>query len=356
MLKSNWTVEHCQSRAQGVLDLDVDLGAVEGAAAFIHLVSEADFLSSNLEGLRRLLPHGIVAHGLFRPRCDVGFEILEPEGPEHLHDELDDPDDLCFHLLRRQKMCASSCVKPRTRKQAVQHAGPLEPVHRAQFGVPQRQLAVGAELVLVDHDVERAVHRLDVILLPFHFHGRIHVLPVKTEMARRLPQGPAADMRRIHEIVAVLLMLVAPEVLDGLPDERAPRMPQDQAAAHFIGQGEQIQVLAEFPVVAPLDLFEPREVRIQRLLGRERDAVDPLEHLVLLAAAPVGARDGEELEGLDLRRRRHMRPAAEVREIPLLVDRDRTVSGKLVDELYLVRLTLVFERTTRHRPWKYLFV
>ena len=83
----------------------------------------------------------------------------------------------------------------------------------------------------------------------------------------------------------------------------APRgMPQDQPAAHFVGHGEEVQVLAELPVVAPLDLLEPGDIGIQRVLCRERDAVDALEHLVLLAAAPVGAGDGEELEGLDLRR------------------------------------------------------
>ena len=77
--------------SQRVLDLDVDLRAVESAAAFVHLVSETDLVSSDLEGLRCLFPHGIIAHGLFRPRRDIGLEILEPEGPEHLYDETRGP-------------------------------------------------------------------------------------------------------------------------------------------------------------------------------------------------------------------------------------------------------------------------
>jgi len=88
-------------------------------------------------------------------------------------------------------------------------------------------------------------------------------------------------------------------------------------------------------VVALLDLFQPRKVLVQLVLRREGDAVDALEHLVLLAAAPVRARDREELERLELRRRRNVRPAAEVRELPLLVDRHLAVCD-LADQFNFV--------------------
>ena len=135
-------------------------------------------------------------------------------------------------------------------------------------------------------------------------------------------------------------MLVAPEVLDGLPDERAPRVPQDQSASRFLGDGEQVKVLAELPVVAPFDLLKPGDILVKLILRRERDAVDALEHLVLLAAAPVGAGNGQELERLDLRRGRHMGTPAKIGKIILLVDRDRFV-GQFADQLCLVRLASV---------------
>ena len=49
-------------------------------------------------------------------------------------------------------------------QEAVQHARLLVAVHGAQLRPAQRQVAVGALLVLVDHEVERAVHRLEEVV------------------------------------------------------------------------------------------------------------------------------------------------------------------------------------------------
>jgi hypothetical protein len=80
--------------------------------------------------------------------------------------------------------------------------------------------------------------------------------------------------------------------------------------------------------VIPLPgLLEPPEVLVQVFLRQPRGAVDPLEHRVLLVAAPVGAGRGEQLEGLDLAGGPHVRTPAEVDEVPLAVERD----GRRVD-------------------------
>ena len=49
-------------------------------------------------------------------------------------------------------------------------------------------------------------------------------------------------------------------------------------------------------MVALLGLFEPLQVRLELLLAEEGGAVDALQHLVLLVAAPVGAGHRGELE------------------------------------------------------------
>src|SRR5208283_3415957 len=149
-------------------------------------------------------------------------------------------------------------------------------------------------------------------------------------------------MGRVHEVIAVFLVFIAPEVFDRLADQRAPRVPQHQAASDLLGQREKIKILAELPMIAALDLLEPGYVRVERFLAREGDTVNALEHLVLFVAAPVGTGNGQKLEGPYLRRRRHMRPAAEIYKTALLIDRDRIV-GKLFDNFYLVRLSLFAE-------------
>ena len=102
-------------------------------------------------------------------------------------------------------------------------------------------------------------------------------------------------------------------------------------------------------MVALLRLLEPLEVRVEILLREERGAVDPGQLLVVLVAAPVGAREARQLERLDRPRVLEVRAAAEVGElvdavVRLRVEADRAL-GRL-DELDLVRLTLGQEALT----------
>jgi hypothetical protein len=84
----------------------------------------------------------------------------------------------------------------------------------------------------------------------------------------------------------------------------------------------EVELRADAAVVALLRLLEHVQVGFLVLLLRPRRAVDALEHLVLRVAAPVRARDLHELEDLELARGRHVRPAAQVDEITLAIERD----------------------------------
>ncbi len=92
-------------------------------------------------------------------------------------------------------------------------------------------------------------------------------------------------------------------------------------------------------MVALLGLLEHVEVGLLVLLLRPGGAVDALEHLVLRVAAPIGACDLHQLEYLQLARRRHVRPAAEVDEIPLAIERHVLAFGNRRDDLGLVLLS-----------------
>src|SRR5262249_19924380 len=151
------------------------------------------------------------------------------------------------------------------------------------------------------------------------------------------------------EVVPALDVLVPPEVLDLLPYEGALGVPEDEARARLVGHGEEVQLAAEPPMVAPLRLLQPVEVLVQLLLREERVPVDALHLRVALASHPVGLRRVlAQLEGLDLAGARQVRPEAEVDEVPHRVAL-HGVARLPLDELALERLPLRLEERERLR-------
>ena len=94
--------------------------------------------------------------------------------------------------------------------------------------------------------------------------------------------------------------------------------------------------------------LEPLEVRVEVGLGVKGGAVDPGQHLAVLVAAPVGARDRVQLEGLDPPGGGRVRPAAEVGERAVAIQRHRLdplVADQVLDQLDLVGLVLGRKRS-----------
>ena len=97
-------------------------------------------------------------------------------------------------------------------------------------------------------------------------------------------------------------------------------------------------------MVALLRLLELLEIGVELLLLGEGGAVDAGEHFAVGIAAPIGAGDLHQLEGVaDLAGRGHVRAAAEVEPVALLVDLDLLVFRDGVDQLDLEQLALVAE-------------
>ena len=108
---------------------------------------------------------------------------------------------------------------------------------------------------------------------------------------------------------------------------------------------EEIELRPDAAVVARAGLLEPLEVLVEVVLRVERRAVDPGQLRVLLVAAPVRAGEARQLQRLDRRCVLEVRPAAEVGELALRVERDGAVG--LAGELDLVRLSLRLEAGDR---------
>ena len=101
--------------ADGVPDVYVDLGCVEGAVALGDHVRQARLVERVLE--RRLGDRPLLglADVLVRPGGQLRLEVGEAEVAQQPDDEGQQRGELVLQLVRVQKMCESSWVKPRAR-------------------------------------------------------------------------------------------------------------------------------------------------------------------------------------------------------------------------------------------------
>mmetsp|Transcript_16868 Transcript_16868/g.41828 ORF Transcript_16868/g.41828 Transcript_16868/m.41828 type:complete len:320 (+) Transcript_16868:702-1661(+) len=275
----------------GVGDLDVDLRPVEGAAALVHLVVPPLALERLDQPGRCLLPDLIRADRLVGPGGQVDLVLGEAELAQDLLSQVEHARDLVRELLGQAEDVRVVLREAAHAEEAVQRARALVAVDGAQLGPPDRQVAVRGLLVLEDEHVEGAVHRLELVVGALHLHLVEHALLVKVEVARGLPQVHRRHVRRVQQLVAALEVRLLPVSLEQAAHLRALGVPEDEAASRVLLDGEEVEVLADLAVVAPLRLLLERLVGGELLLGLPRRAVDALQHRPRLVAAPVRACD-----------------------------------------------------------------
>ena len=194
----------------------------------------------------------------------------------------------------------------------------------AELGHAQRQIAVAVRARVEDLHVAGAVHRLERQRLVLGLE-REHVLAEFFPVPGQFPKG-AIDQLRAPDLEVARGLEPAPEIgLDHAVEGPALGVPEDRARRLLL-EVEQVELLAQPAMVAPLGLLEPVQVLVELLPARERGAVDPLQHGVAAVAPPVGAGELGQLEGADPAGRGPVRPAAEVEPVTLVVDRDRLAS------------------------------
>ena len=132
------------------------------------------------------------------------------------------------------------------------------------------------------------------------------------------------------DVLEALLDVAAADVVLHLPLDHATLGVEDgQAGADLVGEAEQVELAAELAVVAPLGLLDPVEVLLERLLGLPGGAVDALQLLVLLVAAPVRRGAAHQLERRDPLGGRQVGTAAQVAPRDVTVAADVVVDGEL---------------------------
>ena len=232
--------------------------------------------------------------------------------------------------------------------QAVQGARGLVAVAGAELGHPQGQVAVAVQALVEDLHVAGAVHRLQRQRLVLGLE-REHVLAELLPVAGHFPQA-AIEQLRAPDLDVARRLEPAPEIgLDHAIDGPALGMPEDRARRLLL-EVEQIELLAEPAMIAPLRFLEPVQVGVELLAARERGAVDPLEHGVAAVAPPVGAGQLGQLEGADPAGRGPMRAAAQVEPVALVVERDRLAFRNVIEQVQLVALAQRLEAPAGGRP------
>ena len=136
-------------------------------------------------------------------------------------------------------------------------------------------------------------------------------------------------MRRVDQLVAVLQVLVPPEIFDRKPHSRPFRMPKNQPRADGLGRTEQVQLAAELAVVAQFRFLDLLEVRIELLLRIERCSVQALEHRVRLMAAVIRTGNRQQFDRLDAAGAFQMRSTAEIDKLAAFVKRDGFAFGDI---------------------------
>ena len=324
-----------------VLQVEVDLGAVESAVALIDLVVHVQLLKSGTQALLGASPVLVRTHGVLRAggKLDV---ILKAKLLVHGVDEVDNAHDLVGQLVGTNKQVGVVLVKAAHAEQAVQGAAQLVAVNQANLAGADGQLAIGVRLGGVHQHAARAVHGLNAVLFVVD-DGGVHVVLVVVPVARGLPQLLVHDERRGNLHVAGLVVDLAPVVQQRVLKDHAVGQ-EEREAGGLVAHHKEVHLAADFAVVALLGLLQHVHVLVELFLGGKGDAVDAGEHLVVLVALPVGARDAGELKGLEGLGVADVGADAHVDVVALLVEGDAGVVVQVADVLDLVLLAALLHK------------
>ena len=329
--------------AEAVGQMEIELRAVERAVALVDDVALAHLGHGGLERFGGEIPVLHIAHVILGHRGDLDL-VAQAEHGVDLVEQADDILDLVLHLLPGHEDVRVVLREAADTEEAVQRAGKLVAVDKAQLAHAQRQIAVGVRLGLVYEHAARAVHRLDGVVLAVD-DGGVHVLLIVLPVAGALPQRAVEDHRRGDLHIAVALVHLTPVVNERVAQHHALRQEEREAGA-FVHEREEAELLAELAVVALLGFLDAGEVLVEHVLAREAHGIEALEHFALGIAAPVGARDVRDLDAvaLDTAGGIKMRTGAQVGELALAVEGNEGVLRQIVDQLDLVRLLGLFHK------------
>ena len=117
-------------------------------------------------------------------------------------------------------------------------------------------------------------------------------------MAGSIVEPFFGDLWGRHAFVAVLEFILVGELFQFVADDRSIGQPQGQALAHFVADVEDLQLGAQFSVVAFEGFFSVSDERLEFLWVGKGQGVDSGQHGLILGPLPIGAGHPVQLERL----------------------------------------------------------
>src|SRR6185312_14067712 len=269
--------------ADGIGHVEVDLGTVECAVAFLELVRQSRVDQRSAQRLLGAVPHLVSAYTKLgaRPRRELR-RVAEAEHSVAIVDHLDQTLHLIGDLRFGEIDVRVVLLELTHARESRQRAGDLVAVQHVLRRVANGKLAIAVLPAPVEYVMRRAVHRLEreVVLARLVVEDEEHVLLVLAPVPRLLPQRLVIQQRRLHFVVAGHAQLAAHEVNEAVIDDRSAIGPERSARRDGM-ELEQVQFLAQSAMVAPLRLLDSIQVGVQVFRAEPGSTIDALEHLAL---------------------------------------------------------------------------
>jgi len=285
---------HLPGASDGVLGLNGDLRAVVGGTTGIVHDNKPGFVGDFGQDLGRGLPLLVGADELVLLLADLvaGRQLERDIGQAEVLQQAEHETQQVPHLVRG---LFGGAVRVRIvlgdradTGQSLHHAGLLIAVDGTELEQPQWQLAVGAATRRVDEIVHRAVHGLEPVGLTVVVQRREHHVGVVRQVSGGVEELFLGDVRGTDVEEAFVDVAGADIILHHPLDHAALGMKQRQAGAHLLVEAEQVEFGTQLAVVALGGLLHAVLIGLQIVAGRPGGAVDALQLLIALVAAPVG--------------------------------------------------------------------
>ena len=159
------------------------------------------------------------------PIRKLNFKFVEPKILHHRERKIHARFHFQFNLRRHAENMRVVLRKSAHAQQSMQHAAPFVAIASPVLGESQWKVAVAARPSRINLVMKRAVHRFDVVLLPFQLHWRIHTLGVIREMSAANEEILFGEVRSADALISGNLLAFFGELLDLLDHQRAVGKP-----------------------------------------------------------------------------------------------------------------------------------
>ena len=133
-------------------------------------------------------------------------------------------------------------------------------------------------------------------------------------MPGSLEQVRIGQVRRVHKLIATVLMTLAAVVLHDFAHGGTFRVPHGQTATQFRGKRQQVHLDGQSTVITLFGFFQTHQVFLQCSLGFPCRAVDALQGRPFFVAAPMCTSHFHQCKMGESTGAGHVRPTTQVDE------------------------------------------